>query len=349
MGGGFGSGMGGGYSVFGGSGYGSQGGNMYGLDPNAIAADPQGFSRWNQQRQQQQGGMGGGMGGSGGGGGILGQLASQIQQPQSQPQEQAQPNVTISAPQPNAPQPQFTTTPGQQAPQTSSPTPYMQNRDRYNSNPDYNSFNGMSGRSFHLNQGGLASTEIRHFDEGGSSDHAGWGSRDAGGNTGAGASNSRENGSWGSRDAGGNTGFSAPSGGGGGGGNNVSNRSSAGERPNYTPSDPSLSTPPVPESMISKDYKAGNGQFFQPIYRGQYENYANPAIANSVSSYGTGPQQSFRMPTTFNPFSTFGGQGQQFQVPQFQVPQFQVPQFQVPQFQPMMPQYEGGIASLVNK
>jgi hypothetical protein len=69
IGGGGGGGGGGKYDGFGGGFGGGGGGNGFGgLDPNAIAADPQGFQRWNQQRQQ-QGGMGGG-----GLGGILGGL-----------------------------------------------------------------------------------------------------------------------------------------------------------------------------------------------------------------------------------------------------------------------------------
>jgi hypothetical protein len=214
-------------------GNGGYGGGMGGLDPNAIAADPQGFSRWNQQRQQQQGnncdcgnmGSSGGMGGSRNGFGGMGGAGR----------------------------------------------------------------GGFGGGGL-FNQGGLASTEIRHFDEGGSSDHAGGGRRSSVDRTDP---------------------FAA----------------------SLADTTPTAQAAPA----ISSNYQAASdnpAQFFQPIYRGQYENYANPAIANSVSSYGTGPQQSFRMPTTFNPFSTFGGQGQQFQVPQFQ---------------PMMPQYEGGIASLVNK
>ena len=237
----FGGGMGGGYSGFGSSGYGSQGGNMGGLDPNAIAADPQGFSRWNQQRQQQQG----------------------------------------------------------------------------NNCDCGNQANNMGGANMMaFNQGGSTSTEVRHF---------------AGGGGGGGSPNAPGASKVDLTDP-----FSASLAA-------KANPAAYADTPYAQGASQAAAINQANNSApaISSDYKSGNEQFFQPIYRGQYENYANPATANSVSNYGTGPQQSFHMPTTFNPFSDLGGQGQQFQVPQFQVPQFQ------PMAQ--MGLNEGGIASLVNK
>jgi hypothetical protein len=52
-----------------------------------------------------------------------------------------------------------------------------------------------------------------------------------------------------------------------------------------------------------------NGQFFQPIYRGQYQDYGNPYASNNVSQYGMGQQRGFQQPSPYNPFSGYGGMG----------------------------------------
>jgi len=52
-----------------------------------------------------------------------------------------------------------------------------------------------------------------------------------------------------------------------------------------------------------------NQQFFQPIYRGQYQDYGNPYASNNVSQYGMGQQRGFQQPSPYNPFSNSGGMG----------------------------------------
>lgn len=56
--------------------------------------------------------------------------------------------------------------------------------------------------------------------------------------------------------------------------------------------------------------RGANGQFFQPIYRGQYQNYGNPNTYNNVSQYGMGQQRGFQQPSPYNPFSGYGGMNQ---------------------------------------
>ena len=58
--------------------------------------------------------------------------------------------------------------------------------------------------------------------------------------------------------------------------------------------------------------RGANGQFFQPIYRGQYQNYGNPNTYNNVSQYGMGQQRGFQQPSSYNPFSDggYGGMNQ---------------------------------------
>jgi len=61
---------------------------------------------------------------------------------------------------------------------------------------------------------------------------------------------------------------------------------------------------------MNQDFGSNNGQFFQPIYRGQYQDYGNPYTSMNVSRYGTGYQQGFQMPPPYNPFSGgYGGYG----------------------------------------
>jgi hypothetical protein len=64
-------------------------------------------------------------------------------------------------------------------------------------------------------------------------------------------------------------------------------------------------------SQISGARPSGERQFYQPVYQGQYQNYASPMTAFNVASYGTNPymaqdimnrgyQQFYAPPPVFN-------------------------------------------------